>query len=67
MKRKRIVTGLLSISMLFGLLAGCGGRTAASTSAATSESKTEEQQTSAPGVEASSPAEEQEVENTDGE
>ena len=25
MKRKRIVTALLSVSMLFGLLAGCGG------------------------------------------
>ena len=25
MKRKRIVTALLGVSMLFGLLAGCGG------------------------------------------
>ena len=61
MKRKRIVTGLLSISMLFGLLAGCGGGTAASTSAAASESKAEAQLSSAPSVEASAPAEEQEV------
>lgn len=40
MKRKRIVTALLSVSMLLGLLAGCGGETSvASESALTDASK----------------------------
>ena len=36
MKRKRIVTALLSVSMLLGLLAGCGGGTASTTSSESS-------------------------------
>ena len=45
MKRKRIVTALLSISMLFGLLAGCGG--GGTSSAASSTSAAPEQEPSA--------------------
>ena len=42
MKRKRIVTGLLSISMLFGLLAGCGGGGASSAASGTSAAPEQE-------------------------
>ena len=42
MKRKRIVTGLLSISMLFGLLAGCGSGGTSSAEPSTSAAPEQE-------------------------
>ena len=66
MKRKRIVTGLLSISMLFGLLAGCGGggaSSAASSTAFTPEAESTAAAPEQPEAEAASvPAEESTIE-----
>ena len=58
---KRRVAALLAVLALTVSLTACGGNAAAPASSSTTVDKTEEQQTSAPGVEASAPAEEQEA------
>ena len=58
---KNRIAALLAVLALTASLTACGGNAAAPASSSTTVDKTEEQQTSAPGVEASAPAEEQEA------